>query len=283
MNNSRFDQKEVDTPLSTVEPHIVLEEEAFLICLKPPGMDTTRRQAHGNETARETHEEPPSSLADWIAQRYPECEAASQPPTRDNDANNPDCGICHRLDNETSGLMVVAKTPLFYQALREAFHAGRVEKEYVCLVEGSVEQEQQVQGYLYGRYRRSQKVHVSPHEVPRSQLAKLRIVPEQDVGMDLHKPFDASRLRIQLITGLRHQIRAQLASLGHPLVGDTLYGSTQALGDIVREVKPFAHISRKFLLHAEYIAFHHPLTNKRIEMRSLLECDLLRCDEPSEK
>jgi 23S rRNA-/tRNA-specific pseudouridylate synthase len=250
----------------------MLEEDAFLICLKPPGIATTRRQIHGSEAAPETHEETPPSLADWIAQRYPECEAASQSQTRDNDANNPDCGICHRLDTETSGLMLVAKTPLFYQALREAFHAGRVEKEYVCLVEGRVEQEQEVQGYLYGRYRRSQKVHVSPHEVPRSQLAKLRMKPEQDVGTDLRKPFEASFLRIQLITGLRHQIRAQLASLGHPLVGDTLYGSIHALGEIVREVKPFAHISRQFLLHAEYIAFHHPLTNKRIAMRSPLEC-----------
>lgn len=270
MKNSRIDQNAVGTPLSTVEPYIVLEEEGFLICLKPPGMATTRRQHSRNEGASEGHEQNTLSLADWIAQRYPECEAASQSQTRDNDANNPDCGICHRLDTETSGLIVVAKTPLFYQALREAFHAGRVEKEYVCLVEGRVEREQEVQGYLYGRYRRSQKVHVSPHEVPRSQLAKLRIVPEQDVGMDLRKPFETSILRIQLITGLRHQIRAQLASLGHPLVGDTLYGSIHALGEIVREVKPFAHISRKFLLHAEYLAFHHPLTDKRIEMRSPL-------------
>ncbi len=270
MKNSRTDQKEVDTPLNTVAPHIVREEEAFLICLKPPGMATTRRHIHGNKAAPEALGERTPSLADWIAQRYPECEAASQSQVGDQGGNNPDCGICHRLDTETSGLMVVAKTALFYNALREAFHTGRVEKEYVCLVEGRVEQEQDVQGYLYGRYRRSQKVHVSPHKVPRSQLAKLRIIPEQDVSIDLRKPFETSILRIQLITGLRHQIRAQLASLGHPLVGDTLYGSIHALGEIVREVKPFAHISRKFLLHAEYIAFHHPLTDKRIEMRSPL-------------
>ncbi len=267
MKNSRTDQKEVDTPLNTVAPHIVREEEAFLICLKPPGMATTRRHIHGNKAAPEALGERTPSLADWIAQRYPECEAASQSQVGDQGGNNPDCGICHRLDTETSGLMVVAKTALFYNALREAFHTGRVEKEYVCLVEGRVEQEQEVQGYLYGRYRRSQKVHVSPHKVPRSQLAKLHLSPEKYIKTN---SFEASLLKIQLITGLRHQIRAQLASLGHPLIGDTMYGSTHDLGEIVWEAKPFAHISRTFLLHAEYLAFHHPLTNRRIELRSPL-------------
>ena len=262
-----------DTPENIAEPRILLEEEDFLICLKPPGIPTPRRQAPHTEADQESPGGRIRSLADWIAAQYPECEAASLSQEQTRQAHNPDCGICHRLDTETSGVMLVAKNPSFYKALRAAFHAGRVEKEYVCLVEGRVEQEQEVQGYLYGRYRRSQKVQVSPHEVPRSQLAKLRIMPEQGLGMDCRKPFEASILRIQLITGLRHQIRAQLASLGHPLVGDSLYGSTRSLGEIAQRVEPYEHLSRTFLLHAEYIAFHHPLTNKRIEMRSPLEWD----------
>jgi len=259
-----------DTPENIAEPRILLEEEDFLICLKPPGIPTPRREASHTEADQEATRGRIRSLADWIAAQYPECEAASHSHEANGSTKNPDCGVCHRLDTETSGVMLVAKTPLFYNALREAFHAGKVEKDYLCLVEGRVKQEQEVQGYLYGRYRRSQKVHVSPHEVPRSQLAKLHLSPEKHLRTN---SFEASLLKIHLITGFRHQIRAQLAGLGHPLVGDSLYGSTRSLGEILRKVEPYEHLSRTLLLHAERIAFHHPVTKKRIEVRLPLESE----------
>lgn len=243
---------------SEVEPVVLLEEDDFLVCIKPPGLSTTRQEG----------EPPGSSVAGWLARFHPKCEESSSMSRSSEARYNADCGVCHRLDRETSGLLLVAKNPFFYEHLRKDFHDGKIEKRYLCVVEGKITKPATLNGYLYGRYRRSQKVLVSERKVPRSEHSTLTLAPKEHLT-DRDDPKNlSSLLRINLITGFRHQIRAQLAHLGHPLVGDALYGSTLKLENFLSDIAPFQNCSRPFALHAEHMAFYHPRTRKRIEISS---------------
>jgi len=123
--------------------------------------------------------------------------------------------VVHRLDRETSGLLVFARTPAAKRFLQEQFERRTVERVYVAVVQGRVREES---GTLRMRLREDagRRVHVARGEDGREAITHYRV---------LGRGADTTRLEIRLETGRRGQIRAHLAALGHPIVGDAAYGS----------------------------------------------------------
>ena len=162
-------------------------------------------------------------------------------------------GIVHRLDKDTSGLLVVARTDAALRALREALRERRVEREYLALVEGRPPARSGTIDAPLGRDRRVRtRVSVDTDD-PRDAVTYFEI--------DEALPR-STLLRVTLETGRTHQIRAHLVAIGHPVAGDPEYGTAGLYG-----------LQRQFL-HAARLAFPHPVSGERIEVRSRLPDDL---------
>ncbi|MBQ9196881.1 MAG: RluA family pseudouridine synthase [Clostridia bacterium] len=124
--------------------------------------------------------------------------------------------MCHRLDNKTSGLMLLAKDEAAEQALREMFAAHAGNKTYVCLVRGTPDPARAKRTAWLRKDARRSQVQVLPREVPGAKPI--------ETAYEVLRPGPVSLLRITLLTGRTHQIRAHMAALGHPVLGDDQYG-----------------------------------------------------------
>ncbi|MGN0853386.1 MAG: RluA family pseudouridine synthase [Kiritimatiellia bacterium] len=169
-------------------------------------------------------------------------------------------GIVHRLDQDTSGVMVVAKTARAYAALRKAFerHAG-VEKTYLAVVHGTPKPRSGTLETLIGR---------KPWDAKRMAVVEAngqRAVTHWEV---LQTQGAISLVEFRIETGRTHQIRVHAAHLGHPIVGDPLYGN--AGGDRSLPFRP-----SRTLLHAVGLAFPHPATGRRVEFFAVPPADIV--------
>ncbi|MEM9188490.1 MAG: RluA family pseudouridine synthase [Myxococcota bacterium] len=163
-------------------------------------------------------------------------------------------GLVHRLDTETSGLVLCARTQEAHRQLRNALLRGEIEKTYLALVAG-VPEDQRLEGWLYSDPHHRARVFVSPTPVGRARQAVTRV--------SVMNPGRAHTLvRASAPVAGRHQIRAQLAAAGHPLAGDRLYGGA-SLPDLHRH-----------FLHAETLSLIHPANGGRLELESPLPEDL---------
>ncbi len=179
-------------------------------------------------------------------------------------------GIVHRLDKDTSGLMVVAKTDMAHEALSRQFKSGEIMKEYEVFVHGSFRRDE---GKIDRPIGRDQKHRKRMAVVPVSgrQAVTLWSVSERWGGR-------FARLRVRLLTGRTHQIRVHLAHEGHPVVGDPLYGLKRAwwkqrypqAAPVVEEL-----LGRQ-MLHAQRLGFKHPETGCYGEFTSPLPPDMIR-------
>lgn len=124
--------------------------------------------------------------------------------------------ICNRLDKYTSGLMICGKTLLGSQTMNELIRTRQVRKFYRTLVKGEFKEPMHVQGYLTRDFLKN-KVYVSDKEMPDSEYIETAMTP-------LKTSSKYSYIEVELITGKHHQIRAHLASIGHPILGDYKYG-----------------------------------------------------------
>ena len=150
--------------------------------------------------------------------------------------------ICNRLDRNTSGIVAAGKSMAGLQSLSQMFHDRTIGKYYLCLTAGIIEKPSRVEGWLF-KDERTNKVEILFQERPGSA----RIITE-------YRPIKfhdgVTLLEVHLITGKTHQIRAHLASVGHPLIGDHKYGASQ----INREYEQKYHLQSQ-LLHAARLQF----------------------------
>jgi 23S rRNA pseudouridine1911/1915/1917 synthase len=192
-------------------------------------------------------------------------------------------GIVHRLDKETSGLIVVAKNDRTHAALGEMFASRRIKKTYIALVQGTVERAKGTVNAGVGRdpVRRT-RMTAKPLENARSAVSHYEVVRRLATRFG---KFTLVEVRIE--TGRTHQIRVHMASIGHPVVGDTLYGGAGQLTDQVaaqaaqskaarRKAEPEKlRLGRNFL-HAARLEFAHPATGKLLELEAPLPVELER-------
>ena len=177
------------------------------------------------------------AVTNFLVARFPETVTVGPRPL--------ESGLVHRLDTPTSGLLLAARTPAAYASLRKQWSARTVEKQYLAVVAGQLQAGGQVSCGLAPAGPRGQRMRV--------------VAPGQgQAARTLYAPVEAlpgyTLVRVTLATGVRHQIRAHLAALGHPIVGDTCYG---AAAQTVR-----------LCLHAEALAFLHPTTGQHVRFTS---------------
>ena len=171
-------------------------------------------------------------------------------------------GIVHRLDKGTSGVMVIAKNDDAHKELARQFHDREVEKEYVALAWGLVQQRKRINAAI-GRDPKN-RVKMSTR-AGRARNAVTRVTWSRDLkGVTL--------LRVAIATGRTHQIRVHLSAIGHPIVGDALYGGVHRR--VPHPLRAVAKLTRPFL-HAERLALTHPRTHERLEFTAPLPDDLL--------
>jgi len=172
-------------------------------------------------------------------------------------------GIVHRLDRGTSGLMVVAKHDAAHEELARQFQEREVEKEYIALVWGEVMAGRRIDEPI-GRDPANRKKMSA--RARRSREAVTRIVRAERV-----KTLTLAHVAIH--TGRTHQIRVHLSAIGHPIVGDPLYGGVHRR--VPGDLRAVTHLERPFL-HAARLAFKHPSDGRRMEFTSELPEDLQR-------
>lgn len=217
---------DLDLVLASTEDLLVLEKPAGLPSIALPGREGP-------------------SLAAWLAAKHPECAPLGSPG---------ESGLVHRLDTDTSGLLLAARTPSAYLALREQFRLHRVEKRYLALVSGALSRAMTCDQPIgqHPKSRRRMRLVTAPSTRARyaAQEAHSLVEPIRSVGPD-------TLVRVTTRTGVRHQIRVHLAGAGYPLVGDELYGGASRPG------------LRGHLLHAAELSWQNQ-DGSRGEARSRL-------------
>jgi 23S rRNA pseudouridine1911/1915/1917 synthase len=190
-------------------------------------------------------------------------------------------GIVHRLDKDTSGLIVVAKNDRTHAELGEMFATRQMKKTYLALVQGEVERKHGTINASLGRdpVRRT-RMTTQPLDNARSAVSHYEVVRRLS---NRFGKFTLVRVRIE--TGRTHQIRVHMASIGHPVVGDTLYGGAGQLTDQVAAQAPTSKAARRKadperlrlgrnFLHAAQLEFTHPRTGKLLELEAPLPQEL---------
>jgi len=159
-------------------------------------------------------------------------------------------GVVHRLDKDTSGIMVLAKTREAHRRLAEAFSGRELEKEYMAII----------QGHIVNRKGRIE-VAIERDKIHRKRM-KATSADKGRMAVSLFEVVEylesATLVRVKILTGRTHQIRVHMAFTGHPLLGDTTYGG-----------KRWQKRARHFL-HSSRLAFNHPITGARIDLQAQL-------------
>ena len=222
---------------------ILYEDEHVIAVNKPPGMVVHPARGHWSGT-----------LASALSFHFRQLSSVGGP-TRP--------GIVHRLDRGTSGVMVVAKHDTAHQELARQFHDREVEKEYIALVWGVVHAGRRIDDAIGrdpdNRQKMSSRSRHARHAVTRITRA------EQLPGLTL--------CHVAIHTGRTHQIRVHLSAIGHPIVGDSVYGGVHRR--VPGDIRAVQRLERPFL-HSYRLVFTHPRDRRRMEFTAPLPDDLQR-------
>ncbi|HXS78388.1 MAG TPA: RluA family pseudouridine synthase [Terracidiphilus sp.] len=190
-------------------------------------------------------------------------------------------GIVHRLDKETSGLIVVAKSDAAHTKLAELFSSRQIRKTYVALVHGRVERDKgSITAAVSRDPLRRTRMTTRPAGNSRTAISHYEVVQRLDTRFG---KFTLVRVRIE--TGRTHQIRVHMASIGHPVVGDTVYGASGQLTDQAASQAATSRAARRNaaperlrlnrnFLHAARLEFTHPFTGKPLGLEAPLPLEL---------
>jgi 23S rRNA pseudouridine1911/1915/1917 synthase len=170
-------------------------------------------------------------------------------------------GIVHRLDRGTSGVMVVAKNDAAHQELARQFHDREIEKEYIALVWGVVQAGRRIDAAIGRDPSNRQKMSA------RSKHAREAVTR---ITRAHHLP-GVTLCQVAIHTGRTHQIRVHLSAIGHPIVGDALYGGVHRR--VAGDIRAVQRLERPFL-HAARLVFKHPRDGRRLEFIAPLPDDL---------
>ena len=174
-------------------------------------------------------------------------------------------GIVHRLDKATSGLLVVAKNDEAHRRLSAQFAKREVKKKYIALAHGWVKQNKGTINSAIGRDRVHRTKMTTRHETGREAITHFTVQERIDSPVGKF-----TLLEVKIDTGRTHQIRVHLSSLGHPVVGDALYGAPKVLRG---KNQTIASLSRNFL-HAAALQFQHPRTAEELSFLAPLPAEL---------
>jgi len=214
---------------------VLAEDPEFIVVNKAAGMTVHPAPGH-----------PDATLVDGLLARFPELARMAEP----DGVLRP--GIVHRLDRDTSGVLVVARTPFARAALARQFRDRTVRKTYLAIVCGVVSRDETTVARAIGRHPTERKRMSTASRTPRAAvshvtaLARFAGTTRDDRG--------ATLLRVRPETGRTHQIRVHLASLGHPCLGDRLYGRGGDCGE--------SGFQRQ-ALHALALSIAHPRSGER--------------------
>lgn len=235
---------------------ILFEDDNYLIFNKPAGLVV---HADGRST------EP--TLADWLLQNRPEMKDVGEPMTITSSASKSEAGtkatsktetilrpgIVHRLDKETSGALVVAKTPAAFADLKEKFQERQVEKKYHTFVYGNVKEHDGTIDRPIGR----SKSDFRMWSAQRGARGEMREAVTHYRVLARASDSSATFLEVQPKTGRTHQIRVHFKAIHHPVVADSLYASTQ----------PKLLGFKRLALHARALSFKD-ITGKKISVEA---------------
>jgi len=232
---------------------IIYEDNNLLVVDKPAGIIVFPEGKNNNDNQNQT-------IIDLLIEGYPELVETGFPPRY---------GIIHRIDKDTSGILLVAKNNDALNFFQEQFKTRQVQKKYIALVVGNIKQDSEIIETLIGRSpqnRLKQKVFSEIESGPgkRTAITKYRV---------LTRYKDFTLLEVMPKTGRKHQIRCHLSYINHPIAGDKLYGFKN---------QPCPNGLTRHFLHASYIKIKMQKNNEE-EFKSALPEDLAKILEKLEK
>lgn len=231
---------------------IVYEDAQLLVVNKPPGLVTHPAPGHWDGTLV-------NAILWHLDQRQAASDAKDKPLHR--------AGIVHRLDKDTSGLLIVAKTEASHVALSRQLKARTIRRRYLAVADGVVPMDSGTITVPIGRHLRHRKEMSVRHLGGRAAVTHYRVLKRFAHPVSAPHGWPATALELSLETGRTHQIRVHLMHLGYPVMGDPMYGKRpagfwQAMG-----------ISRQ-LLHAAHLSFRHPATQQTMALSAPVPEDM---------
>lgn len=224
-------------------PKIIHEDDSIIVTDKPAGMPSTSL----------TNDEM-GTLASWLIEKFPALTKIEK--------GRLEAGLVHRLDNDTSGVIVAAKNQDVYAKLRRQFELG--EKEYLAVVAGNPPKTGAIDAPIAHSPRKKKKMIVVTAP---GRVKELKARPARTEFRVKKKLGKYSFLAVNIKTGARHQIRVHLAAAGFPIAGDRLYQNSKER--VLDKTGAARH-----LLHASKIKFSHPKTGKVVSYSSPMPDDM---------
>lgn len=234
---------EVDHLPQKIELNKVYEDDDILVINKPRGLVVHPGAGNPNKT-----------LLNALLYDYPEINKV------------PRAGIVHRLDKDTTGLMVVAKTVEAQTRLVESLQAREITREYEAVIMGIITAGGTIDAPITRHP--TKRTHMSVFPTGKPAVTHYRV---------MEKYRQHTRLRLRLETGRTHQIRVHMAHKAHPLVGDPLYGGRERLPKNASEAfrNELRHFDRQ-ALHATMLRLYHPITGELLEFHAPLPDDMVQ-------